>query len=84
MLLIFKVSFRECDEGAQKKWEQQEDLQDFKENREEARLQGNSVKSSHCERKDGVDDNFLEGEEENGLTLNEKNFFPEYNCNWRE
>ncbi|XP_032275556.1 secretogranin-1 isoform X2 [Phoca vitulina] len=36
-------------------------------------------KSSHFERKDNMDDNFLEGEEENGLTLNEKNFFPEYN-----
>ncbi|CAK7319789.1 CHGB [Vulpes lagopus] len=36
-------------------------------------------KSRHFERKDNMDDNFLEGEEENGLTLNEKNFFPEYN-----
>lgn len=27
------------------------------------------MKSSHCQRKDGVDDNFMEGEEENGLTL---------------
>lgn len=27
---------------------------------------GNSMKSSRCERKDGVDDNFMEGEEENG------------------
>ncbi|XP_022350132.1 secretogranin-1 [Enhydra lutris kenyoni] len=36
-------------------------------------------KTSRFERKDNMDDNFLEGEEENGLTLNEKNFFPEYN-----
>lgn len=47
MLLIFKVSISECDEGAQGNWEQQEDLQDFKENKKGARLQGNRVKSSH-------------------------------------
>ncbi|XP_007123241.1 secretogranin-1 [Physeter macrocephalus] len=41
-------------------------------------------KSSRFERKDHMDDNFLEGEEENGLTLNEKNFFPEYNYDWWE
>ncbi|CAK6447447.1 unnamed protein product [Pipistrellus nathusii] len=42
------------------------------------------VKSSHFERKDDTDDNLLEGEDENGLTLNEKNFFPEYNYDWWE
>nr|XP_014684235.2 secretogranin-1 isoform X1 [Equus asinus] len=41
-------------------------------------------KSSHFERKANMDDNFLEDEEENGLTLNEKNFFPEYNYDWWE
>nr|XP_020022421.1 LOW QUALITY PROTEIN: secretogranin-1 [Castor canadensis] len=41
-------------------------------------------KSSRFERKDNMDDNFLQGEEENGLTLNEKNFFPEYNYDWWE
>ncbi|XP_037350870.1 secretogranin-1 [Talpa occidentalis] len=41
-------------------------------------------KSSHFERKDNMDDNFLEDEEENRLTLNEKNFFPEYNYDWWE
>ncbi|XP_024415622.2 secretogranin-1 isoform X2 [Desmodus rotundus] len=41
-------------------------------------------KSSHFERKDNTDDSFLEGEEGNGLTLNEKNFFPEYNYDWWE
>nr|KAF6421950.1 chromogranin B [Rousettus aegyptiacus] len=41
-------------------------------------------KSSYFERKDNPNDNFLEGEEENGLTLNEKNFFPEYNYDWWE
>ncbi|XP_044783850.1 secretogranin-1 isoform X2 [Bubalus bubalis] len=41
-------------------------------------------KSSRFERKDHMDDSFLEGEEENGLTLNEKNFFPEYNYDWWE
>ncbi|XP_011279214.1 secretogranin-1 isoform X1 [Felis catus] len=92
------------EEAAQGKWQQQEDLEDAKESREEARLQGKQYtplhttdkrkrlgellntyydppqwRSSHFERKDNMDDNFLEGEEENGLTLNEKNFFPEYN-----
>ncbi|XP_057559221.1 secretogranin-1 [Hippopotamus amphibius kiboko] len=41
-------------------------------------------RSTRSERKDHVHDNFLEGEEENGLTLNEKNFFPEYNYDWWE
>ncbi|ELV13418.1 Secretogranin-1 [Tupaia chinensis] len=41
-------------------------------------------KSSRFERRDNMDDNLLEGEEENGLTLNEKNFFPEYNYDWWE
>ena len=41
-------------------------------------------KSSRFERKDHMDDSFLEGEEENGLTLNEKHFFPEYNYDWWE
>ncbi|KAF6284183.1 chromogranin B [Rhinolophus ferrumequinum] len=41
-------------------------------------------KGSHLERKDNMDNNFLEGEVENGLTLNEKNFFPEYNYDWWE
>ncbi|XP_076972200.1 secretogranin-1 isoform X2 [Tamandua tetradactyla] len=40
--------------------------------------------SDRFERKDNTNDNFLEGEEENGLTLNEKNFFPEYNYDWWE
>ncbi|KAL4670165.1 hypothetical protein H8957_010811 [Semnopithecus entellus] len=97
------------EEGAQGKWQQQGDLQDTKENREEARFQGKQYgshhtaekrkrlgelfnpyydplqwKSSHFERRDNMDDNFLEGEEENELTLNEKNFFPEYNYDWWE
>lgn len=42
------------------------------------------VKSSHFERKDDIDDNLLEGGDENGLTLNEKNFFPEYSYDWWE
>ncbi|XP_061065113.1 secretogranin-1 [Eubalaena glacialis] len=41
-------------------------------------------KSSRFDRKDHMGDSFLEGEEENGLTLNEKNFFPEYNYDWWE
>ncbi|XP_023367967.1 secretogranin-1 [Otolemur garnettii] len=41
-------------------------------------------KGSHFERKDNLGDNFLEDEEENGQTLNEKNFFPEYNYDWWE
>ncbi|XP_047391300.1 secretogranin-1 [Sciurus carolinensis] len=41
-------------------------------------------KSSRFERKDNADDSFLEGEEENGLTLGEKNFFPEYSYDWWE
>lgn len=41
-------------------------------------------KSSHFERKSNTDDNYLEGEEENGLNLNEKNFFPVYNYEWLE
>ncbi|XP_036741017.2 secretogranin-1 [Manis pentadactyla] len=41
-------------------------------------------KSSHFERKNNLDDNFPEGEEENGLALNEKNFFPEYSYDWWE
>ncbi|XP_011823464.1 PREDICTED: secretogranin-1 [Mandrillus leucophaeus] len=97
------------EEGAQGKWQQQGDLQDTKENREEARFQDKQYgshhtaekrkrlgelfnpyydplqwKSSHFERRDNMDDNFLEGEEENELTLNEKNFFPEYNYDWWE
>ncbi|KAM6144357.1 secretogranin-1 [Erethizon dorsatum] len=97
------------EEGAQEKWQQQEDLRDPRENREEDRLQDKQYvshhttekrkrlgvlfnpyfdplqwKSSHFERRDNMDDNFLEGEEENGLTLNEKNFFPEYNYDWWE
>ncbi|KAF6087634.1 chromogranin B [Phyllostomus discolor] len=39
---------------------------------------------SRFERKGNTDDSFLEGEEGNGLTLNEKNFFPEYNYDWWE
>lgn len=31
-----------------------------------------------------MDDNFFEGEEENELILNEKNFFLEYNYDWWE
>lgn len=31
-----------------------------------------------------MDDNFFEDEEENGLILNEKNFFLEYNYDWWE
>ncbi|XP_036178022.1 secretogranin-1 [Myotis myotis] len=42
------------------------------------------VKSSHFERKDDIGDNLLEGVDENGLTLNEKNFFPEYSYDWWE
>nr|XP_055121563.1 secretogranin-1 [Symphalangus syndactylus] len=97
------------EEGAQGKWQQQGDLQDTKENREEARFQDKQYgshhtdekrkrlgelfnpyydplqwKSSHFERRDNMDDNFLEGEEENELPLNEKNFFPEYNYDWWE
>ncbi|KAL6044719.1 hypothetical protein STEG23_000916 [Scotinomys teguina] len=43
-------------------------------------------KNSDFEKKDNPDDNFLEGEGEdgNGLTLTEKNFFPEYNYDWWE
>ncbi|KAK2495896.1 hypothetical protein MC885_005467 [Smutsia gigantea] len=41
-------------------------------------------KSSHFERKNNLDDNFPEGEEENGLALKEKNFFPEYSYDWWE
>ncbi|XP_023574409.1 secretogranin-1 isoform X2 [Octodon degus] len=41
-------------------------------------------KSSHFERRDNMDDGFLEDEEENALTLNKKNFFPEYNYDWWE
>ncbi|KAG5201576.1 hypothetical protein R6Z07F_012253 [Ovis aries] len=41
-------------------------------------------KSSRFERKGHMDDSFLEGEEENGLPLNERNFFPEYNYDWWE
>lgn len=41
-------------------------------------------KNSRLERKDSMGDSVLEGEEENGLTLNEKNFFPEYNYDWWE
>ncbi|XP_037003755.2 secretogranin-1 isoform X2 [Artibeus jamaicensis] len=41
-------------------------------------------KSGHFERKDNMEDSFLEGEGGNGLTLNEKNFFPEYNYDWWE
>ncbi|KAL1785727.1 chromogranin B [Sigmodon hispidus] len=44
-------------------------------------------KNSDFEKKDNPDDNFLEGEGEdgNGLTLTEKNFFPEYNYDvWEE
>ncbi|XP_036907580.1 secretogranin-1 isoform X2 [Sturnira hondurensis] len=97
------------EEGALGAWQQQEDLQDTKDNREGARLQGKQLaphhttekrkrlgellnpyyapspwKSSHVERKDNTEDSFLEGEEGNGLTLNEKNFFPEYNYDWWE
>ncbi|KAF6087640.1 chromogranin B [Phyllostomus discolor] len=97
------------EEGAHGAWQQQEDLQDTKDNREEARLQGKQYapyhttekrkrlgellntyyapsqwKSSRFERKGNTDDSFLEGEEGNGLTLNEKNFFPEYNYDWWE
>ncbi|XP_069351757.1 secretogranin-1 [Eulemur rufifrons] len=97
------------EEGAQGRWQQQENLQDSQENREETRLQDRQYapryitekrkrlgelfnpyydplqwKSSHFERKDNTADNFLEDEEENGLNLNEKNFFPEYNYDWWE
>ncbi|XP_005068725.1 secretogranin-1 [Mesocricetus auratus] len=43
-------------------------------------------KDSDFEKKDNPDDNFLEGEGEdgNGLTLTEKSFFPEYNYDWWE
>uniref|UniRef100_A0A8C3W9B8 Secretogranin-1 n=1 Tax=Catagonus wagneri TaxID=51154 RepID=A0A8C3W9B8_9CETA len=40
--------------------------------------------SSHFQRKDSVGDSFLEGEDENGLTLSEKAFFPEYSYEWWE
>nr|XP_003933268.1 secretogranin-1 [Saimiri boliviensis boliviensis] len=97
------------EEGAQGKRQQQGDLQDTRENREEARFQEKQYGShhtaekrkrlgelfnpyhdplqwqrSHFERRDNMDDNFLEGEEENELSLNEKNFFPEYNYDWWE
>lgn len=43
-----------------------------------------SVEELKCfERKGHMDDSF-EGEEENGLPLNERNFFPEYNYDWWE
>ncbi|XP_053429370.1 secretogranin-1 [Nycticebus coucang] len=95
--------------GAQGRWQQQEDLQDAKEDREKTRLQDRQYaprhntekkkrlgellnpyynpvqwKGSHFERKDNLGDNFLEDEEGNGQTLNEKNFFPEYNYDWWE
>lgn len=41
-------------------------------------------KSNHYERKDNMEDGFLEGEEDNGLALNEKNFSPEYSYDWWE
>ncbi|XP_051000884.1 secretogranin-1 [Acomys russatus] len=43
-------------------------------------------KNSDFEKKDKPGDGFLEAEDEdgNGLTLNEKNFFPEYNYDWWE
>ncbi|KAM5246150.1 secretogranin-1 [Ctenodactylus gundi] len=41
-------------------------------------------KSSHFERKDNMADSFLEDEDENGLTVSEKNFFPEYTYDWWE
>ncbi|XP_004687243.1 PREDICTED: secretogranin-1 [Condylura cristata] len=97
------------EEGAQAKWQQEEDLQDRLEDWEEARSQDEQYaphhitekrrrlgellspyynppqwRGSHFERKDNMDDNFLQDEEENGLTLNEKNFFPEYNYDWWE
>ncbi|KAL0595425.1 Secretogranin-1 [Plecturocebus cupreus] len=97
------------EEGARGKWQLQGDLQDTRENREEARFQEKQYgshhmtekrkrlgelfnpyydplqwQSSHFERRDNVDDNFLEGDEENELTLNEKNFFPEYSYDWWE
>ncbi|XP_034352459.1 secretogranin-1 [Arvicanthis niloticus] len=41
-------------------------------------------KNSDFEKKDDADDSFLEddGEDGNGVTLTEKNFFPEYNYDW--
>nr|XP_004661557.1 secretogranin-1 [Jaculus jaculus] len=36
-------------------------------------------KNINLEKKANIDDNFPVGEDENGLTLNDKNFFPEYN-----
>ncbi|XP_052037652.1 secretogranin-1 [Apodemus sylvaticus] len=43
-------------------------------------------KTSDFEKKGNPDDNFLEdeGEDGNGVTLTEKNFFPEYNYDWWE
>uniref|UniRef100_A0A8C6RBB2 Secretogranin-1 n=1 Tax=Nannospalax galili TaxID=1026970 RepID=A0A8C6RBB2_NANGA len=41
-------------------------------------------KNSDFQKKDSVDDSFLEGEDENRLTLAEKNFFPKYNHDWWE
>nr|XP_008254507.2 secretogranin-1 [Oryctolagus cuniculus] len=96
------------EEGARGRWQQPEDLQDPKANREEVMLRDKygpypstqkkkrlgglfnpyfdplQWKNSRFEKKDSMDDNFLEGEEENGVTLNEKNFFPEYSYDWWE
>lgn len=41
-------------------------------------------KDGRFEKKDSLDDNFLEGEEENGMALNERAFFPEYSYDWWE
>lgn len=41
-------------------------------------------KSNHYERKDNMEDGFLEGEEDNGLALDEKNFSPDYSYDWWE
>lgn len=41
-------------------------------------------KNSDFEKKDNPDDSFREGEDGNGLTLADKNFFPEYNYEWWE
>lgn len=41
-------------------------------------------KNSDFEKKDSPDDSFREGEDGNGLTLADKNFFPEYNYEWWE
>ncbi|XP_012866297.1 PREDICTED: secretogranin-1 [Dipodomys ordii] len=41
-------------------------------------------KSSRFERKDNMDDNFFVGDEDNALTLNERNVFPEYSYDWWE